>query len=351
MPIISADQLRAVGSDIFKAIGAEEKDAQLIADLLVEANLTNHDSHGVARIPQYVKKVEAGLINPKAQIEIEQENLVTATVNGNWGFGHKIAWEAMEIAMRKARAAGIAIVVVHRCNHIGRLGEYAQLAASEGMIGLVTTNGHGGDQVMRPWGGVGRVLPANSLAIAFPSNLPFPILLDLATSVVAGGKVRLAAIDQSPIPEGWLIDANGDPTTDPKHFITEPLGALLPFGGPAGYKAFGLAFALDILSGALSPAGCTCETPTPSGNALCLIAINVEAFRPLDNFKDEVDKFVTYVKASKPAPGFAEVIVPGERSHQKKMQRLKEGIPVSDFVWQSIMEICENLGILESLPV
>ena len=219
------------------------------------------------------------------------------------------------------------------------------MATSQGMVGLVSNNGHGGDLSMSPWGGIGRILPPNCLAVAFPSDHEFPVVLDLTTAVAAGGKVRLALERGEQIPKEWLSDAEGRPTTDPTVYVTDPRGSLQPFGGTVGHKGFGLAIVLDILSGALSPAGCSRMNADVSGNALFVQAIRIEAFKPLEEFKAEVGQFINYVKSATPAPGFDEVMVPGERSYKTRTHRLKKGIPVEDETWGEICTVAKDLGI------
>ena len=192
MPIFNPDKLRRIGREVFERIGATPEEARTVTDLLVSSNLAGHDSHGVVRIPQYVSGVQSGQIQLGTTVEIERETDATAVVNGHWGFGHVTATEAMHIAIQKARKSAVGIATVHQCNHIGRLGGYPVLAAAKNMAGLMSNNGHGADLSMAPWGGLGRILPANCLAVAFPSDRDFPISLDLTAATAAGGKMRVA---------------------------------------------------------------------------------------------------------------------------------------------------------------
>lgn len=345
MPIISVEELTRIGQELYQKLGASPEEATIVVDLLVESSLAGHDSHGIRRFLQYVAGIRTGKIVPKAKIEIEMETPTTAILNGNWGFGHVTAVKAMKIAIQKAQEASIGIVTVHQCNHVGRLGGYPLMATNQGMAGIVSNNGHGGDLSMAPWGGVGRILPPNSLAVAFPSDHDFPVVLDLTTAVAAGGKVRLALERGEKIPKEWLLDAKGRPTTDPTAYVTDPRGSLQPFGGTVGHKGFGLAIVLDILSGALSPAGCSRMNAEVSGNALFVQAIRIEAFKPLVEFKAEVGEFINYIKSTTPAPGFDEVMVPGERSYKTRIHRLKEGIPVEDETWSDICTVAQDLGV------
>ncbi len=345
MPTIAAEELRRIGKEVYQGVGATPEEAATVSDLLVASNLAGHDSHGVVRIPQYVEAIENGQIKPGAQPVIERETAATAVLNGNWGFGHVTAVEAMKIAIRKAETASVGLVTVHCCNHVGRLGGYPSLAAEKRMVGLMTNNGHGADLCMAPWGGVGRILPANSLAIAFPSDREYLLALDLTTAVAAGGKVRVADARGEDLPEGWLVDADGEPTVDPSVYFTESMGALVPFGGQVGHKGAGLAIVLDALSGALSPAGCSREASEVTGNALFIQVIKVEAFQPYEDFCTEMGRFIDYVKSAPTAPEFDEVLVPGERSHRTRIKRLAEGIPVEDQTWDRICSVAEGFRV------
>ncbi len=342
MPVLSADDIREKVSAIYAAAGATEREAGVVATLLVESNLLGHDSHGIIRVPQYVKGLEEGRIQAGAETVIEKETAATAVVNGNWGFGHVTATDAMGIAIQKAKEASIGIVTVHNCHHVGRLGAYPPLAAEEGLVGLITNNGHGADKALAPWGGVGRILPANCFAAAFPSNKDWPVAVDMTIAVAAGGKMRVAVARGEKVPEGWVVDAEGKPSDDPAEYTTHG-GALVPFGGSVAHKGSALAIAIDILSGALSPAGCTQADPPATGNALYIQVINVEAFQLLDDFRSEVGQFVDYVKATPTAEGFDEVLIPGERSHRTKKKRLANGIPVEDATWDQVEALAERL--------
>ena len=342
MPTLKADDIRTKVAEIFTAVGATEREAEVVAGLLVESNLLGHDSHGIIRVPQYVKGLEAGKIKAGAKTEVDKETAATAVVNGNWGFGHVTATDAMEIAIQKAREVSIGVVTVHNCNHVGRLGAYPPLASEQGFVGLMTNNGHGADKALAPWGGVGRILPANCLAAAYPSDKEWPVAVDMTVAVGAGGKMRVASARGEKVGMGWVVDAQGRPSDDPKEYTSKG-GALVPFGGDVGHKGSALAIAIDILSGALSPAGCTQANPPATGNALFIQVINIEAFQPLSEFKAEVGRFVDYVKETPTAEGFDEVLIPGERSFRTKAERLANGIPVEDKTWDQVEAIMDRL--------
>jgi uncharacterized oxidoreductase len=338
------DQLRKTAFEIFKAAGATDEEAGITSDLLVEANLAGHDSHGVLRIPQYVRMIRNGDIKPGANIEITQETPATAVINGNWGFGQLIATKAMQIAIEKAKNCSISSVSVYNCNHISRLASYALMAAECEMIAMMMVNGHGGDQSVAPFGGIARRLGTNPIAVAIPTKGE-PFVLDITTSAVAGGKLRVKKARKEKLPEGWLIDSEGNPTTDPEVYFTEPPGALLPLGGALGHKGYGLSLVVDILAGALSEAGCSRANAPRLGNGIWACVINIESFTPIDEFKHRVQLLLEYVKSSPTAPGFNEIVIPGEQSFRERRKRLKEGIFIEDETWQQIMETRRSLGL------
>ena len=344
MPLIPAKQLQTISIDIFKTIGISEDKAQTIATSLVEANLAGHDSHGVLRLPQYVRGIQDKSIDPNVEIEIVNQTTSSALIDGHWGFGQVIATQAMEIAIEKAKAHVISAVNVYNCNHIGRLSDYVLMAAQAGMIGILFVNGHGADQGVAPWGGIARRLGTNPMACAIPTGED-PILIDLTTGVVAGGKIRAYRNRGEPLPNGWIVDAEGNPSTDPAAYLDNPQGALLPFGGIAGHKGYGLGMIVDILAGAMCQAGCSRPISPRLGNALFIMAINIEDFTPITNFEEHVTQLIDFVKASPTAPGFDEISIPGERSARTRRDRLANGIPLDDATWENLAETARQVGV------
>ncbi len=340
--MFSADTLREVAVRILRAVPIPDEEALIVADLLVDSNLAGHDSHGILRLPQYLGMVRDGAILPGAPLKALQETPATAVLDGGWGFGQVVARGAMDLTVRKARTSAVGAVAVRRCNHIGRLGAYAALPCEAGMVGLLFVNGHAGDQGVAPYGGIARRLGTNPFAVAVPSAQGPPVVLDITTSIVAGGKVRLARARGEPVPEGCLIDAEGRPTTDPNVYYDPPRGALLPFGG---HKGYGLSVMIDLLVGTLSGAGASAPDAPRSGNALLTVAVDIERFVPLDAFREEVRQFIAYLKTSPKAPGVAEILAPGERAFRERERRLREGIEVEDRTWGQILDAARRLGV------
>ena len=272
MPVVAPHELRGYLARIFEATGTPADDAAEVAGHLVEANLKGHDSHGAIRTVHYVVSVQEGRTRPAAAIEVERETLTTAVVNGNWNFGQVVAREAMRIAIAKARAQGLAAVGGYQSAHIGRAGAYGEQAAAEGMVALGFVNGHGASAFVAPFGGTARRLATNPLFVAAPTGDPdAPFVLDMATPVVAEGKVRVALNRGAELPPGSIVDGDGRPSTDPHDFYggdppgSRAQGALLPIGvtpdygaggdGGVGHKGYALALIVDLLGGALTGVG------------------------------------------------------------------------------------------------
>jgi hydroxycarboxylate dehydrogenase B len=345
MPILSAEQLSKVGADIFEAAGVPADEAQVVAESLVKSNLTGHDSHGVIRIPQYLPLLKRGAIVPGAKMEVVRETPNTAVLNGNWGFGQVMARKAMEVAIEKAEAHSLASVAMSQSNHVGRLGEYPVMAAEKNMIGMITVNNHGAAQCMAAWGGIGRRLSPNPLSIGLPTGTVDPVLLDITTAVVAEGKVRVKKNRGEELPEGCIIDAQGNPSTDPNDYYGPPGGAILPFGGVVGHKGYGIGFVLDILAGALSGAGCSRADASRFGNAVFIFVIKIENFLTPEEFKAHVDGLIEYVKSSPKMPGVDEILFPGEIEAKERKKRLETGIFIEDETWEQIAQTAEELGV------
>ena len=346
MPTLQADELEATTKRIFQGAGSSEKEAGVISRYLVTANLMGHDSHGVIRIPQYLADVKRGNCVPDAALEVVQETPATVVLNANWGYGQTAATTAMEMAMDKAGKQAVSSVGIHNCNHIGRLGEYPAMAAERGMIGITTVNGHGAGAIVAPFGGAEGRMVTNPISVGIPTGQGGPIVLDIATSVAAEGKVRVKRNQGQPVPMGWLVNNQGVPTTDPNDLYTTPRGAILPLGGLSeGHKGYGLALIIEILSGALTRAGCAHPDHSRSGNGVFILVLNISAFTPLEDFKREVDTFTGYVKSARPMEGFSEILLPGEIESRQVEARRANGIVVDDETWSQIKSSAAEYGV------
>ena len=278
-------------------------------------------------------------------MEIVRETPNTAVLNGNWGFGQVMARKAMEIAIEKAGANSVASVSMSQSNHVGRLGEYPAIAAERNMIGMMMVTNHGAAQLMSPWGGIARRLSPGPISIGLPTGTADPVLLDISMTVVAEGKVRVKRNRGEKLPEGCIIDAQGNPSTDPDDLYGPPPGAILPFGGIVGHKGYGLGFIVDILAGALSGAGCSRADAPRFGNAVFITVTNIEDFTPLEEFKRHVDGLIQYVKSSPKMPGVDEIFFPGEMEAKEREKRLEAGIFIEDETWEQIVQTAEALGV------
>lgn len=347
MPILQVEELQEIATRIFQGAGSPDEEARLMSRYLINANLMGHDSHGVIRIPQYLTNVKQGGCVPGAPLDVVQETPATAVFNANWGYGQVATTRAMEVAVEKAATQAVSSVGIHNCNHIGRLGEYTLLATKRDMIGIVTVNGHGTGHIVVPYGGAEGRMVTNPISVGIPTGQREPIVLDMATSVVAEGKVRVKRNRQEPTPEGWLVDNKGVPTTDPADLYTSPRGALLPLGGLiAGHKGYGLSLVVEILSGALTRAGCAQSDVSRGGaNGVFILVLNIAAFTPVEDFKQEVDQFTAYVKSARPMEGFPEVLLPGEPEAREQERRSAEGVVVDDETWRQIVASAAEFGV------
>ncbi len=355
MPRFTPETLTGLVAGIFSAARSPREEAEWVAQSLVRANLLGLDSHGVIRVPQYIKQVKKGEIVPGAKIEVERETPSSAILNCRWGYGQMAAKCATELAMDKARKSAVACVGTHNSNHMGRIGDYVEMVADKGMIALAMVNNHGGGQCMAPFGGRQRRLSPNPIAAGIPTDSGPPIVVDVTSSVAAEGKVRVKRNKGEKVPEGWIIDCDGRPSTDPNDFygrsekivgagFPADAGALLPFGGPVGYKGFALALLVDVLCGALTGAGCSRQNPDRIGNALVMVVINIRHFVPMDYFTGQVRDLARYVKSAALAPGFTEIVLPGEPEQRQEQQHRAQGILVDDETWRQVREAAAAVG-------
>ena len=337
MLTFTAEELTEICRSVFQKLNIPPAEAEVVTKSMVDANRVGHDSHGVIHLPKYVRELEDGLIQPDAPTETLHESASIAVLDGNWGFGPVIATRAVELAIRKAKQTDISSVAVSRCNEAGRLGGYACLATDAEMIGLLMTNDHGGGTCVAPHGGVEGRLSTNPIACAVPIDGQDPILLDMSTSVVASGKLRVKQHQNEALPHGWLINAEGESTTNADDFYDVPPAALLPFGGAvSAHKGYGLSVVVDILSGALTGAGCSKGEDARVGNGLFVLVMNVASFRGFPGFSAEIERFIRYLKSAKRAAGVDAIRVPGERGWEEQRKREREGIPIDPETWAQI---------------
>lgn len=337
MLTMTADRLRAVTRQVFEAAGTPTDLATDMANILVESNLAGHDSHGVIRIPFYVRLIQEGALIPDARPEVIEETAGSALVDGKYAFGHIAAAYATEVAVRKAKASKAVVVSVVRCNHIGRLGEWGSRAAAQDVIAIVVVGGGGGPGAAAPFGGAARVFGTNPISIGVPGGEMPDTLVDFATTVIAEGKIQVARAKGAQLPPGSILDKDGNPSTNPADFYNG--GMLLPFGG---HKGSGLAMVVDLLGSALVPG--EAYNRDGHGGGAVIIAVDATTFRPLSDYEAAADRALRRVKAVPPAKGFAEVLLPGEPEQRSKAERLRDGIPVAEATWEAIVAAGHAVG-------
>ncbi len=342
---VMPQRLREFIAAVLRAERLPDDDAATVASLMVEADLLGGDGHGVFRLPQYLNRLRAGGFNARPNIRIERERGATAVVNGDNGFGHLVMKRCAEEAIARARQYGIGWVGAHHSNHAGVAGVYAMMPLAHDMIGLYAAVGNANH--MAPWGGTELLLSTNPIAVAIPSaEGTKPVLLDMATTVAAYGKVKLAAQRGETIPEGWMIDQDGNPLTDPSKAAS---GSLLPIGGPKGY---GLALVLGLLAGTLNGAAMgrdvidfNADDHSVTNTGQFIAAIDIASFIDVNTFKRQVARILGEMKSSALRPGFNEIRIPGERALSIRDQRTSEGIPIAPALMEKLNAIAASCGV------
>ena len=346
MPVLDIERLEGACTQVFEGAGLDAEEARQIAHSLVLSNLMGHDSHGVIRVVQYVQSLSEGRVHAGQEIAVVREADASAVVDGGWGFGQTVCHQAMALAMEKAKQRSVAVVELFNSGHIGRLGEYVEVAAEADMIGIVMCNNHGGGLLQHPFGGIDARMSPNPIAVGIPTGDDFSIVVDLTTSVVAEGKIRVKRNLGESLPEGWVIDPEGDPTTDPAKFYGPPRGAILPFGGISAHKGYALSVVVDVLSGALGGGGCSREGGLSGGNGVFIMALDIGAFVGRDQFRDEMQSFVQFLKSARLAPGFDEILMPGEMEARMRREKEAGGVDIDAETWRQICETGREVGII-----
>jgi uncharacterized oxidoreductase len=344
MPSFRAPELTEFATRLFIDAGVPGDEARVVSESLVGANLRGHDSHGVMRVPQYIDFVEKGIYRTGVALEVEHETPAVVTCDGQWGFGQVQAHRLVDLIVPKAQALGISAGSARDCGHIGRLGEYAEKAAEAGLILIATVNNNGAGQRVAPPGGIEPRLGTNPLCAAVPTAGD-PVVLDFGTSVVAEGKVRVYNINKRPVPEGWLLDPQGRPTTDPSVLYNPPLGSILPMGGAQAYKGFGLGLVLDMLAGGLSGGRSSHPgAPPAKGNNVLFLALDPARFAGRDALLREATVVAEYVRDTPRAPGVDTILLPGDPERRTLERRSAEGIPIEEAHWAKLCEVATRLG-------
>ena len=339
---VNDDELRTLVTTIFEHCGMNARDAGLLADSLVFADLRGVYSHGVLRVPEYVKKLTDDGVNPQGRPKVVQDSGACMVVDGGNSMGQIGVHFAMEQVIERARTTGIAAAAIRGSNHCGALAYFAVQALEHDMIGLATTNAL---PTMAPWGGAERILGINPLAIAIPAGDEFPIVYDAAFSGSSHGKIRIHHQKGLTWPEGWALDSEGNPTTDPAVAIN---GLLMPIGS---FKGTGLAMIMGILSSMLSGAsygtelGNMEEGPKPGQDGHFVAAIRIGAFEDITHFKSRIDSAVRQIHECRLAEGFEQIYAPGEKEYINQEAHLCDGIPLNPVTLADLRQVACNLGI------
>jgi LDH2 family malate/lactate/ureidoglycolate dehydrogenase len=317
--LIPADALRDWSARIFATVAVPAEDCRTASDVLVSADLRGVDTHGIIRLPHYIKRIQSGIINAQPSLTIERDGAASALVDGDFGMGMVVGVWAMRAAIERARAYGMSVVGVRSSTHFGAADYYARLASGANMIGMSFTNT---GPSMAPWGSKTPLIGTNPLAFAAPGGIEGGITMDMATSQVAWGKLMLAARAGKKIPFGWATDKDGTPTDDP---ATGMDGLMLPLGG---YKGYGLALLVEILCATLTGADYGPHLNEGRGVGHFFIAIDIARFVPLAEFQARLNLMVDEIHACARAPGVERLYVPGEIELETETRRNREGIPL-----------------------
>jgi LDH2 family malate/lactate/ureidoglycolate dehydrogenase len=343
-PLVPHHALQRFIAAAFVSQGLPPTDAQQVADLMSEADLQGSDGHGVIRLPQYLKRLRAGGINKRPNIRIAQERAAMAVVDGDNGMGHLVVSRAVDIAIEKARHAGVAWVGTRYSNHAGPASLYARRPLQHDMLGLYFAVGNANH--MPPWGGMEMLLSTNPIAAGIPTAEEPPVVLDMATTVAAYGKVKAKAKRGEKMPVGWMIDRQGQPLLDPQRASE---GFLLPIGG---HKGYGLALIVGLLAGTLGGAAMgrdvidfNADHVSVTNTGQAILVIDLAAFGDPEHFKHQVDALVRDLRGSERLPGVERIWLPGEQSHCKRKRYAEQGIPISAALLDELNLLASDIGI------
>jgi L-2-hydroxycarboxylate dehydrogenase (NAD+) len=342
---VPASAIAALIRDAMAAVGLPDADAATVAELMVEADLTGADAHGVFRLPQYVKRLKAGGINPRPNIQVSKTAPATAMVDGDNGMGHLVMQRAADTAIALAKDNGVAWVGARRSNHAGAAGVYAAMTLPHDMIGIYAVVANANH--MPVWGGAENLLGTNPIAFAAPAGQEAPVVLDIATTVVSYGTVKATKLQGKPMPEGWMVNPkDGSPLTDSARSAE---GLLLPIGG---HKGSGLALVLGLLAGTLNGAAFgrdvvdfNADDESACDTGHFIIALDVARFLPIAAFKSEIDRQLREIKSSKVLPGFDSIRLPGEQRRARRAERATNGVPVFPEVVAQLDRLASELTI------
>jgi uncharacterized oxidoreductase len=293
-------------------------------------------------VPHYVRWANEGKTVVNQSLKVVFENDVVAVVDGQFGFGQVMGEEAMRLGIAKSAKSGVAVVALRNTGHLGRIGDWAEMAARAGQVSLHFVNTSGAGILVPPFGGIQRRLSANPIAAGVPVPGGTPMIVDISTSAIAEGKLKVAYNKGVPVPDGCIIDAQGRPTNDPQVFYADPPGAILPFGGHKGYA---LGMICEVMAGALTGGGCSNPAENRVVNGMLTVLMNPALFRPDEGFGAEVRHFIDFVRTSTPATPGGEILAPGEPEARTRQRRLRDGIELDETTWGQIVATARSLNI------
>jgi LDH2 family malate/lactate/ureidoglycolate dehydrogenase len=344
---VDADELITFGTTVYRALGASEEEAHLIADSLVQADLWGHQSHGVMRLPWYAARLESGIMRAVTEPKTLVDAGAITLIDGQDGIGQTLAQLAVREAIQRAKKHGVGVVSMRNSNHFGTAMYHTRMAAQEGCIGFLTTNG---SPAIAPWGGREKLFGNNPLSFAAPAGKHGFAILDIANTKVARGKIYLARQRGEPIPEGWALTPEGAPTTDA---ALGAEGVILPVGD---HKGYGITYMMDVLSGVLSGSQ-FCDgvfgpyqAEKKGGTGHLMIALNIAAFRPLAEFDADMEEMVAKTKAVPLAQGFEDVYFPGELEQINDAKNRKDGIALPENTLGDLRKLADHMGLQKHLP-
>jgi len=339
---VETDELNRSIREYFSRAGSNEHEADRLAHYLIEANLVGHDSHGIIRVPYYLNYISQGqiILNQHARVEFSTDTIVV--VDGGFGFGQVVAEEAMQLAIDCCDKTGVAILALNNCGHLGRVGDWPLMAARENKVSLHFVNTSGFGLLVAPFGGIDRRLSANPIAVGIPRKGQEPIILDISTCAIAEGKIKVARNKGLHVPPGSIINSNGEPSTDPQEFYSDPPGAILPFGQ---HKGYGLGIVTEILAGALTGNGCSKPGADRLLNGMLVVLIDPERIPTSVPFDTEIEQFVKFVKSSRRVNPGHEILMPGELESRTRQERSTQGIPLDQQTCLDLIAAGKKLGV------
>ncbi|MDA0834580.1 MAG: Ldh family oxidoreductase [Planctomycetota bacterium] len=348
---IKPADLRSYASNLMTGAGAAEHEAELVAESLVASNLCGHDSHGVMRVLEYSVQMRDKSLIPNAELKTLMETTAAFAGDAQFGFGQVQMSRCIDKLIPKAKEQGIACGTLRSCGHLGRLGEWAEKVADRGCAVWLTVNDNGVLRCVAPPGGKEPRVSTNPVGIAVPTSQG-PLVLDFSTSVVANGKVRVKMLSGEQCPPGWLLDAEGQPTTDPRVRFTDPRGTILPLGGEMSFKGFGFSLLLDMLIGGLSGGFCP---PAPDGarlsNNVLMVVWDPQRWAGTEHFLGEIDKLIASVRETPRVSGVDVIRLPGDRSRSLRTEREQNGVPLDEGTWRELSRLAQRFQVAVPDPI